>query len=171
MSQWAWLPLFLRGLSDTVFSLTCGWRDGKNEWAGDQEIWASYRFGHRGVMMEEAVRMLSHGVNHTSMERRECHHALGLELTFLCSGPAEWFGTLIQHTAVRKTLKLHRVMNGIFSNVMGNLWMEWEFGPQLFIIYSPTFKWFRSKRATLFLTILSLWWRLGFLYAEGYIWF
>ncbi len=126
MSQWAWLPLFLRGLSDTVFSLTCGWRDGKNEWAGDQEIWASYRFGHRGVMMEEAVRMLSHGVNHTSMERRECHHALGLELTFLCSGPAEWFGTLIQHTAVRKTLKLHRVMNGIFSNVMGNLWMEWE---------------------------------------------
>lgn len=39
--------------------------------------------------MEGAVRMLSHGVNHTSMERRECHHALGLELTFVCSGPAE----------------------------------------------------------------------------------
>lgn len=98
VSQRAWLPLFLRavilrGLSDAVFSFTCGWRDGKSEWAGDQEIWASYRFGHRGVMMEGAVRMLSHGVNHTSVERRECHHALGLELTFLCSGPAEWFGT------------------------------------------------------------------------------
>lgn len=128
-SHWAWLPLFLRavilrGLSDAVFSFTCGWRDGKSEWAGDQEIWASYRFGHRGVMMEGAVRMLSHGVNHTSMERRECHHALGLELTFLCSGPAEWFGTpSTTRLPIRRWnyTELHWV--GIFRNVMGNVWM------------------------------------------------